>query len=235
MKISIELDTLHDDKGLIAQVLNILTQRQHKCNCHHHDTPVVNKEEPTPASPEPKEPKKRRSPPKKGQIPETCKCVVCDTEYKYGNDGLRSDKFCSKKCRYKYYNDRATEKRRIARYEAQHKGIKIIPASQVQPIQVVKNPIVAPVARDEKKCPLCELGFHPDDPSQKFCNRCLSSFGEEECKGLLQDKIAKEMAEKQKIHSKWRTCPKCAKDFEAQHDEMFCPRCTALLTTKKRK
>ena len=51
----------------------------------------------------------------------------------------------------------------------------------------------------------------------------------------LQDKIAKEMAEKQKIHSKWRTCPKCAKDFEAQHDEMFCPRCTALLTTKKRK
>ena len=69
MKISIELDTLHDDKGLIAQVLNILTQRQHKCNCHHHDTPVVNKEEPTPASPEPKEPKKRRSPPKKGQIP----------------------------------------------------------------------------------------------------------------------------------------------------------------------
>ena len=79
MKISIELDTLHDDKVLIAQVLTILTQSQPKCNCHHHDTPVVNKEEPAPASPEPKEPKKRHSPPKKGQIPETCKCVVCDT------------------------------------------------------------------------------------------------------------------------------------------------------------
>lgn len=247
MKISIELDTLHDDKILISQVLTILAQDQFKlahshpeCNCHH-DTPAVKKEEPAPASPEPKEPKKRHSPPKKGQIPETCKCVVCDTEYKYGNDGLKSDRFCSKKCRNKYYNDKQTEKRRIARFEAKHKGIKIIPASEVQPIQVVKNPIpvskpiVASVVRDEKKCPLCELGFHPDDPSQKFCNRCLSSFGEEECKGLLQDKIAKEMVAKEKIRSKWRTCPKCAKDFEAEHDEMFCPKCTALLTTKKRK
>jgi hypothetical protein len=241
MKISIELDTQHDDKILISQVLTILAQdqfklehSQHECNCHHQDTPSVKKEEPAPVSPEPEKPKK-------GQIPETFKCVVCDTEYKHGSDGLKSHKFCSKKCRNKYYNDKHTEKRRIARFEVQHKGIKIIPASQVQPIQVAKDPIpvskpiVAPEEHHEKKCPLCELGFHPDDPSQKFCNRCLSSFGEEECKGLLQDKIAEEMAKKQKIHSKWRTCPKCAKDFEALHDEMFCPRCTAMLTNKKRK
>ena len=249
MKINIELDTQHDDKGLIAQVLYILSRSQLKCDCHHHDAPVVNREEPgvttastpAPTSPEPNEPKKRRCPLKKDQIPEVCKCVVCNTEYKYGNGELRSDRFCSKKCRTKYYNNRLTEKRRIARFEAKHEGIKIIPASEVQPIQVDKNPIpvskpiVAPAVHDEKKCPLCELGFHPDDPSQKFCNRCLSSFGEEECKGLLQDKIAKEMAEKEKFRSKWRTCPKCAKDFKAEHDEMFCPRCTALLTTKKRK
>lgn len=253
MKISIELDTLHDDKVLISQVLTILARDQltlanshPECNCEHHDAPVVKKEEPAPAPPEPAEPKpeapkKRHSQPKKGPFPETCKCVVCDTEYKYGSDGLKSDRFCSKKCRNKYYNDKQTEKRRIARFEAQHKGVKVIPASQVQPIQVVKNPIpitkpiVTPAVHDSKKCPLCELGFHPDDPGQKFCNRCLSSFGEEECKGLLQDKIAKEMAEKEKIHSKWRTCPKCAKDFEAQHDEMFCPKCTALLTTHKKR
>ena len=82
MKISIELDTLHDDKCLISQVLSILTQSQHKCNCHH-SAPVVKKEEPAPASPEPAEPKKRRGSPKK-QIPETCTCVVCNNEYKYG-------------------------------------------------------------------------------------------------------------------------------------------------------
>ena len=254
MKISIELDTQHDDKCLINQVLNILTQNHHKCNCHHHGATAVKKEEPAavataptpaPTSPEPNEPKKRRGPLKKDQIPDVCKCVVCNTEYKYGNDGLRSDRFCSKKCRTKYYNNRLTEKRRIARFEAKHDGIKIIPASQVQTLQVVKDhiPVSEPIARPalpvttrrEKKCLLCELSFIPDDPSQKFCNRCLSSFGEEECIGLLKDKIAKETAEKQTSKSKWRTCPKCAKDFEAQHDEMFCPRCTDLLTTKKRK
>lgn len=78
-------------------------------------------------------------------------------------------------------------------------------------------------------CEVCEMPFSDDSPTQRFCKKCVGTFGYNECLGLAADTLAKKQINVVKQGQRqYKVCPKCGHNFDTiDPNQFFCDNCTA--------
>lgn len=77
-------------------------------------------------------------------------------------------------------------------------------------------------------CEVCEMPFSDNQPSSRFCKRCVDTFGYKECIGLAADTLAKKQIKPiQPGQRQYKVCPKCGSNFDTTDpNKFFCDKCT---------
>lgn len=88
-------------------------------------------------------------------------------------------------------------------------------------------------------CEVCEMPFEDNSPTQRFCEKCVSQFGYQECIGLAEDtKVRKTFESTRKIRPGdhlYKVCPKCGHNFDTTDpDQFYCDKCTAKALHQKK-
>ena len=83
----------------------------------------------------------------------------------------------------------------------------------------------------KKICLVCKMPFSPIDASKRFCDKCISSFGEEKCECIIRDEqLEKEQKKREQQHvmeNQYKVCPRCGNSFHDPYNkQFFCDKCT---------
>ncbi len=137
--------------------------------------------------------------------PKTKICKGCNHEFvpSRGNS-----KFCSVGCRKTYFSKR--------------KYHKTISDSREAKSEVINDSLI------KKHCEICDSIFTPDDPNDKYCEKCINSFGLSGCDQLAENQRRQAEFDKANRAPLNKVCPKCGHSFLAKDkDQFYCDKCIA--------
>ena len=176
-------------------------------------------------------------------------CACCGKKFIPSRKNAR---FCAEKCRLNYFswkNNGAPKGTPLSQWLAEHGynggfevreckqcGKKFVPTTVDQKYcskecKLSYNQVRLTESQGKILCPICNMPFKPIDPAQKYCDKCVSCFGEEECDRMVNDKaqLAAVRAERKKVEQcQYKVCPRCGANFHDPYNKsFFCPKCVA--------
>ena len=154
-------------------------------------------------------------------------CLFCGREY---IPTTEEQKYCSKACKFE-----AHEKDKAERLAASNEEIPEVKPSVPE---VVSKPTKDdPRTFELRECPICKMKFEAAKGTNvRYCGKCLSHFGYEECKLIEEEEKLKQETESSK--TKFKVCSRCGAyftDLTATKNQLFCERCKKFILHKQRK
>lgn len=143
-------------------------------------------------------------------------CLFCGREYLPTTE---EQKYCSKTCKFSAHEKDKQERLEAVKNEKENKSSSP---------QIVSTPTKDdPRTFEVRKCPICSMSFEAAKGTNvRYCSKCLSHFGYEECTLIEQEEKMKKEVEQSK--SMFKVCSRCGAYFtDTSHarNQLFCAKC----------
>ena len=161
-------------------------------------------------------------------------CAVCGKEFKPKRRAYTLCESCSLARKEARKTARTINKRTSV---VKKKNTDVQKSSVVQTSSPIPQKQVAiPDSTVTSICHCCQQPFrHPANVDPRYCNKCMTYYGLEECAAIEKEESARLEVEKLYKTSRHKVCCKCGAYFEDTspgNGRMFCDKCTSQLSKK---
>ena len=161
-------------------------------------------------------------------------CSVCGKEFKPKRRAYTLCESCSLARKEARKTARAVNKRTnvVKKRKVVPQKPSVEPTTSLDP----QKQVVIPDKTVTSTCHCCQQPFkHPENVAPRYCNKCLTYYGLEECAAIEKEESARLEVEKSYKTSRHKVCCKCGAYFEDTspgNGRMFCDKCTSQLSKK---